>query len=413
MTFRKQGYPLPDGVLGQDEIACTLVFYPNRKKYRDALQGSLAYLATWIAWEKDEDRRGRDAADNWREAYELTTRCWEMACLEQLQTDVNAIFLLLQQADKCCSDFTSYEVTTTITTIIVPGEGDDPTVYGETAVANWAEWLEHLCYQAHQYVDRLISYGRVIDAFFVSGGLTLDAWSHALNILQFSALPIPFYIVDALEWLSDFFLGVSDSWFDDVADDLEAAREDIVCTIMQGGDLEAAVEAAISSGLAWTLFYNLIDYEQVQALLYKGGWEDEFLPTELRDDCDTCGYEQETDSSLFIEWHYADSHSYDEEEKEWTAHGYSVGSCENVSFTLWETASKLVKKPCKVVVTSCTGGAKCSSLDNTLGKLTGVEVYSYDHPPLPDLTYGLVDYYRTVHVPAVPFDITFKLYSVP
>ena len=44
-----QGYLLPDGDLGDDEIACTVVFYPDREEYRAALQGSLAYLATWIA----------------------------------------------------------------------------------------------------------------------------------------------------------------------------------------------------------------------------------------------------------------------------------------------------------------------------------------------------------------------------
>ena len=130
---RTQGYLLPEGDLGDDDIACTVVFYPDRSEYRAALQGSLAYLATWIAWEKDDDKRGKDAADNWREAYEHTLECWQMGCFEQLTDDMSSILTLLQNKKDCCDDNVTYNPSPTVETEIEPGEGDAPDYYSNDA----------------------------------------------------------------------------------------------------------------------------------------------------------------------------------------------------------------------------------------------------------------------------------------
>ncbi|GAI84984.1 unnamed protein product, partial [marine sediment metagenome] len=90
---------------------------------------------------------------------------------------------------------------------------------------------------------------------------------------------------EVVDWLASFLEGAGESWFDDVASDIEDAREDIVCAILQGASLHDTIENVLSPGLAWTLFYSLINYDGVQATLYEGGIEDEYLPTELRDDC--------------------------------------------------------------------------------------------------------------------------------
>ena len=89
-------YPLPEGELGEDEIVCQLVYLPDRPEYWQALLTEIHFLATWQAWERDDDKRGKDAASNWREAFELTMECWRMTCLEDLQANVASILALLQ-----------------------------------------------------------------------------------------------------------------------------------------------------------------------------------------------------------------------------------------------------------------------------------------------------------------------------
>ena len=104
MTQRNPpGYPLPAGELGEDELVCQLVFLPNRPEYWQAFLGAYGYLATWKAWERDDDKRGKDAAANWRSALELTMECWRMACLTQLQDDVAAIRSAVE-AGFCCRE---------------------------------------------------------------------------------------------------------------------------------------------------------------------------------------------------------------------------------------------------------------------------------------------------------------------
>lgn len=283
----KIGYRLPAGDAYTDEVSCQLVYLPNKDEYWRALLGALDYMGTWAAWERDADKKGKDAARAWSEANEQTWECWRMACLEQLQDDVSAIRLLLQQRACCDNVSVTYAPTTIVTTTIIPGVGDDPTVYGETAVSDWEEWLEHLCFQSHEYVDKLIHWGETIDALQSAGGLTLDAWSQILGWMQFAGIVVPVFLGDLMGWLSDFLLDVTSGWFDSVAADLEAARGEIVCAIRFDTDVAQVVEDALGdTSLAWLLFYGLINYDSVKATLYEGGVDGDFLPTETRDDCD-------------------------------------------------------------------------------------------------------------------------------
>jgi hypothetical protein len=45
------------------------------------------------------------------------------------------------------------------------------------------------------------------------------------------------------------------------------------------------VEDALGSGIDWDLFYQFIPYESAMSIIYEGGHDSEFLPTETRDDC--------------------------------------------------------------------------------------------------------------------------------
>lgn len=406
------GYLLPEGDAFTEELCCALVFYPDKDEYRRALLGSISYFSTWMAWETDQDKRGKDAARAWRLAEARTLECWEMACLDTLINDVAAIRLLIQQQVCCDSTSVTYAPTTITTTTIVPNEGDDPEFYGETAVADWAEWLEHLCFQAHDYVDKLVHYGVTASNLFDAGGLTLDAWSSLLGLMNFVGLSLPLFVGDLMVWLSDFLLASTATWFEDVADDLESSRQDIVCSLIQGGDLGQAVEDAVGvASVAWLNFYGLIDYDSVQAVLYEGGIGGDYLPTELRGDCDTCGFEQQSDEDVYVHHVYGVDWAYDEEEMEWSVKGQGVSGCTQCHFTLWETAARITKKPCQVVITSCGPEIdKCSSLYMETGYLAGPVEWESDHPPLTGLESAAVDQYRHLHAALEDYTITFKLY---
>lgn len=284
--FDQPGYPLPGGDLGEDEIVCQLVFLPDRDEYWQALLGAIHYMSTWRAWERDDDKRGKDAAANWREAFELTIGCWRMACLEQLQQDVSDILALLRSQDACCGDIVTYYDNSTYITIIVPGDGEDPDFYGETAVADWAEWSEYLCHNANLWVDELVRAALTISTALSTGGITIGLLAAVMAAIAFFvvggvlALPLLMVVVFSLS------LEVSSIVFDDAAVDIEDARDEIICAILTGRDVGAAVEAALSSGAAWDLLYTHLDYDSATAILYEGGDGDTvFLEAEKDDTC--------------------------------------------------------------------------------------------------------------------------------
>ena len=279
MGEKQPGYLLPTGELGNDEIVCQLVYLPDRDEYWRALLGSLTYFTTWKAWERDEDKRGKDAAANWDEAFELTLECWRMTCLEDITSRLDLIISLMGNQLCCDTTIVNWEETTIITTTITPGIGDDPDYYGETAVADWEEWYEHLCFQADAYVDTLVKYAESIASIFDSSALTLERFAQMLSSFWFVGLPVPFYVVDAIEWFAAFIDGVGEDTFEAAAADIEANRGIIICSIMFGDSLSDAIEDALTEPLAWSLFFGLINYDSVTAILTEGGYDDNYLST--------------------------------------------------------------------------------------------------------------------------------------
>lgn len=408
------GYPLPSGDLGNDEIACQLVYLPDRSEYWQALYMAVAYFATWKAWERDDDKRGKDAASDWRIALELTTECWRMACLQEITDRMDIMIDLLGNQPGCCGATTIGPIITVVTNI-TPGEGDPPATWGETEVEDWPEWSEYVCYHAHQYVDTLVNSAKALDLVVELGSYTIEFFTDIMRTLHILPLGYPVSLTDMIERYQAFrdddeIVGK----FGGIGDKFEAARTEIVCAIVQGGSLQDAVEDAIDDNAVWILFYLFTDYAAVQAVIYEGTADgDLYLAPIKRDDCDACGYEQEDNTTVHVSKTYGEFISYDTEEKEWTYKSQGIGGCEQASFTLWETAAKIVKRPCKVVITSCTGSAQCSSLESDRGILDSVEVYDYTHPPLAHLGLSLVDNYRHLHVAVIEYYITFKLYTIP
>ncbi|MCK5617582.1 hypothetical protein KAR91_87770 [Candidatus Pacearchaeota archaeon] len=280
------GYPLPDGELGNDDIVCQLVFLPDRDEYWQALLGAIHYMSTWLAWERDAGKRGKDAAANWREAFELTMGCWRMACLDDLKQDVSDILQLLRNSDACCGDTITYGDSTTYITIIIPGDGDPPDYYGETEVADWDEWKEYLCHNANLWVDELVRAAETVETALTTGGMSIALLAAIVAAIAFFvvggvlALPLLMIILFGLT------TGVSSTIFDVAAGDIEDARDDILCAIIEGRSVSDEVETALSSGTAWDLLYSFIDYDSSVAILYEGGdGNGQYLEAELDDSC--------------------------------------------------------------------------------------------------------------------------------
>lgn len=72
----KAGYLLPDNIR-PDEDWCLVVHVPKDEAYRRALRGTIERLGYWWAWERDEGRNGKEAAQRWRESMDRTLTTWE------------------------------------------------------------------------------------------------------------------------------------------------------------------------------------------------------------------------------------------------------------------------------------------------------------------------------------------------
>lgn len=92
------GYLIPENPT-PNELNCLLVFYPDDPMYLQALLGSLTYLGTWTAWERDAAKRGRLAAAAWKDANDCTFDA--MGCLTELVsalTGINQTLAAIQAA---------------------------------------------------------------------------------------------------------------------------------------------------------------------------------------------------------------------------------------------------------------------------------------------------------------------------
>jgi hypothetical protein len=196
------GYPLPDGELGEDEIVCQLVYLPDRPEYWQAFLGALHYMTTWRAWQRDADKRGQDAAANWRAAFELTIGCWRMTCLQELQDDVAEILEIMRLGQSCCDeqDITDGDQ---YTDRIEDGVGDVPqnvidAGYAEDA-ADWDGFDDYKCMICHVTVDqldaKLLEFAPIVNSYgAAAGGLAAVAAILAV-ILGTGGLAIVFGMV--------------------------------------------------------------------------------------------------------------------------------------------------------------------------------------------------------------------------
>lgn len=283
---KNKGYLLPPGDAYTEDMECALVFYPDKPEYRRALLGSITYLATWIAWEKESEHKGIDAALSWKIALDKTLECWNMACIEGIQDQLTLILALVENNLSFCNVNISWSTTTVFVTSIFPESGDPPDYYGETAISDWDDWKEHVCFNAHAWIDELINTAETIETSFDVGTLTAGVLSGGLAALSFFVIGGAFPVSVIMIAFAALAAGITSNLFSDAADDIEDARDDIACALLQGTSLADAIEDALSSSVVWNLFYSLVDYDSAQAIIYEGGDGETFLDDSIKTDCE-------------------------------------------------------------------------------------------------------------------------------
>jgi len=245
---KNKGYLLPAGDAYTEDMACTLVYYPNKPEYRRALGGSLAYLATWIAWEKESEKKGIDAALSWKIALDLTMECWQMACLEELQSNVAAILAIMETGQTCCDeqDITDGD---RYTDRVTDGVGDVPQNIIDagyaSGVGDWPGFDDYKCMIAHITVDTMEAKLREIHEITSEAGPVLGgvvALAAILGIIVGTGgLAIVFGIVAGVGAVSLLYFSLIEfGVVENLADKVATNHEELACAVYYSdGDEDA------------------------------------------------------------------------------------------------------------------------------------------------------------------------------
>lgn len=294
------GYPLPDGPLGEDDIVCQLVYLPDRPEYWQAFLGALHYMTTWRAWERDTDKRGKDAAANWRAAFEQTIGCWRMTCLQDLQDDVAAILAIMQMGNSCCIDQDPTDGDQ-FTDRVTDGVGDVPqnvidAGYADDA-ADWDGFDDYKCMIVHvtvnQMEQRLREISEVVSPYgAIFGGVAALAVMLGL-IATVPGLVIVTGIIAAVGSVSLLYAAIIEfDLIDDLADDVATNHDELACAMYDSDGDEGALVALndkideLFTVAEAVILKNLNNGPTLKAL-YSGRYDQQDIAAELEE----AGYE--------------------------------------------------------------------------------------------------------------------------
>ncbi len=246
-----KGYLLPSGDASEDDLECAIVFYPARDEYRRALMGSLDFLATWLAWERDSGKRGQDAAASWKLANIQTWECSAMGYCDDLATTLQAL-LAATQALECCGD---QDITDGLqyTDDIVDGVGNVPQNIIDAGYASgptdWAGFDDYKCMISHLAVDHIETFFRGISPFVSESGTVIGGIGvvGALlgAILVVVGLPIAAGIILALGAAAGIWTWIATygkDAVDDLADDIATNHDALACAIYNGDGVSDAID---------------------------------------------------------------------------------------------------------------------------------------------------------------------------
>jgi hypothetical protein len=212
--------------------------------------GSLDYLATWIAWERDSGKRGQDAAASWKLANIQTWECTNMGYCDDLATTLQAL-LAATQALECCGE---QDITdgSQYTDDVIDGVGDVPqniidAGYADDA-SDWTGFGDYKCMISHLAVDHIETFFREISPFINASGIVVGGIGvvGALlgAILVVVGLPISAGILVALgasagiwTWISTY----GKTAVLDLADEIATNHDALACAIYEGDGIADAI----------------------------------------------------------------------------------------------------------------------------------------------------------------------------
>lgn len=309
-------YLLPDGETLVTDLKCAVVVYPDSDRYRRALWGAISQLTKYWMWEPDGAGGEYDAADSWDEAYEATLENFGMLetiidHIDEVEELLRALQTLQNAGAPCCEH-------------LAPTNAEhefDDSVYPDTPPATWgdgepiadaSDWEQLVCGAAHAYVDHLKNIAEELNDVVEAGAIVVGTIAGLLGFLSGAGIVLAIGYGTAAAIVGGLIALATEATFGGTAAELEAARSDIVCAIVDGGpdQLASAVEGAISS-LAWSLFYSYIDYASARNIMLEGSHGEEFLGVNRRTDCD-CQDPHVGDTPFLIEY------TFDDTDEGWT-----------------------------------------------------------------------------------------------
>lgn len=291
------GYPLPEGDAFEQETECLMVFIPARDEYRRAFRSALGYFSNWVAWERDTDKRGRDAAHSWELANYLTWSCYDMNTCETM------LALLTEIRDNTgiyCCDVVDISDGDQYTDVVDDGVGNVPQSIIDagyaTGPADWAGFDDYKCIISHLMVDNIraqtvIMQERMLPSGALVGGIAAAA-AIALVIFTAGGAALAYGIVLALGGVSTLYAALAllgEVGLDDVVDDLLTHHDALACAIYQADGSDGAVvalkdEIDVLFGALPAAFLKTLNLEPQLKALYNGRYDQENIAQILADE---------------------------------------------------------------------------------------------------------------------------------
>jgi hypothetical protein len=148
-----------------------------------------------------------------------------------------------------------------------PYQGDPE--YGGMPLDTWDDYDDALCGAAHWYVDNLTNNASNMQHLLSVGAVTVTYIAAALAVLSGAGLLIAVSWAAAASATAAMASAVGTGIFEQASIDIEAARDDIICAIIDGFGLSSAIAAAVSPE-AWTIYYRWVNWANAQATLTQG-----------------------------------------------------------------------------------------------------------------------------------------------
>jgi hypothetical protein len=267
--------------------------------------GSLDYLATWIAWERDSEKRGQDAAASWKLANIQTWECTNMGYCDDLYTTLQAL-LAATLALECCGeqDITDGEQ---YTDPVVDGEGDVPQNIIDAGYAedseDWAGFADYKCMISHLAVDHIEQFFRGIAPHINNAGIVVGGvgvvFAMLGSILALIGFPITFAIIGAVGAASAVWYWIAqygESAVEDIADEIAVHHDALACAIYNGDGVSDAIsdfndEVDSLFGEIDAAGIKAVGFEPQLRAMYSGRYDQQDIAEKLADQgYETIGY---------------------------------------------------------------------------------------------------------------------------